>query len=87
MEGVYTLLAVKIRFVAPVLSQIQFIAMTRYENEVKCKKKIKSHNLRIYLSSRSFATFSSFFNSSLSFRFLRKDRAYSYTVQLYFKPT
>ena len=51
----------------------------------------KSYNLRIYLSScfviLSFASFSFFFNSSLSFRFLRKERAYSYTVQLWLKPT
>ena len=88
---VHTLLAVNIRIVAPVLSQVQFIAVKRYENAVKCKKKFKLHNLRIYLSSRSLilssASFSFFFNSSLSFRFLRKERAYSYTVQLCFKPT
>ena len=51
----------------------------------------KLYNLRIYFSScfviLSFASFSFFFNSSLSFRFLRKERAYSYTVQLWLKPT
>ena len=51
----------------------------------------KSYNLRIYFSScfviLSFASFSFFFNSSLSFRFLRKERAHSYTVQLWLKPT
>ena len=87
---VHTLLAAMIRLVAPVLSQIQFIAVRRYENTVKYKK-IKSHDFRIYLSSRSlflsFASFSVSFNSSLSFRFLRKERAYSYTVQLWLRPT
>ena len=35
---VLTRLAVSIRLVAPVLSQIHFIAVRRYENTVKCKK-------------------------------------------------
>ena len=52
---------------------------------------VKLYNLRIYLSSCfvifSFASFSFFFNSSLSIRFLRKERASSYTVKLWLKPT
>ena len=37
---VHSLSPVKIRLVAPVLSQIKFIAVRRYENTVKCKKKL-----------------------------------------------
>ena len=51
-----------------------------------CEMKIKSYYLRIYLSSSSlifsFASSSFFFISSLSVRFLKKERPYSYTVQL-----
>ena len=37
-SDVHTLLAVKIRLAAPVLSQIQLIPVRCYENTVKCKQ-------------------------------------------------
>ena len=69
-----------VRLDSLLLCCLQFNLVRCYENTWNLKKKFKSENLRMYLSSRSlifsFAP-SSFFNTSLSLRLLRKEIAHS----------